>query len=393
MNRRDLLKYSSLIGANLFLHPNLLWSNSIKESTKTNKKFIFSNKNNREFSPNIIPDLSSLKARLHWNENPFGPSKAALKEFKNSAKKGNFYSWDRHNEFIDVISSKEGVNPGNILTGPGSSDLLEKVAIVLLRNGGSVISADPCYMSLINVAIAINANSHLVKLTPEYEHDLDAMESKINSETKLIYITNPNNPTATITDRKKLYAFCDRVSKRVPVFIDEAYIEVSEGGLENSMVKLVSQGKDIIISRTFSKIYGMAGLRLGYIVAAEKRLEEIRSITRGGMGITGPSINAAIKSLDDFDFINSCKENFIFNREFTVSQLKNRGFNPMPSNTNFLIFELPNSTSPNLFLKKMYQQRVSVKSFNFWEKNWCRVSIGTMDDMKTFIDAFDNALI
>ena len=83
------------------------------------------------------------------------------------------------------------------------------------------------------------------------------------------------------------------------------------------------------------------------------------------MGITGPSINAAIKSLDDFDFINSCKENFIFNREFTIAQLKNRGFDPMPSNTNFLIFELPKSTSPNLFLKKMYQQRVSVKAFNF----------------------------
>ena len=219
------------------------------------------------------------------------------------------------------------------------------------------------------------------------------MESKINSETKLIYITNPNNPTATITDRKKLYAFCDRVSKRVPVFIDEAYIEVSEGGLDNSMVKLVAQGKDVIISRTFSKIYGMAGLRLGYIVAAEKRLEEIRSITRGGMGITGPSINAAIKSLDDFDFINSCKENFIFNREFTIAQLKNRGLDPMPSNTNFLIFELPKSTSPNLFLKKMYQQSVSVKAFNFWDRNWCRVSIGTMENMKTFIEAFDNALI
>ena len=393
MNRRNLLKYSGLLGANLFLHPELLWSNAIKESAKTDKKYIFSNRSIREFAPNILPDLSSLKARLHWNENPFGPSKAALKGFKNSAKNGNFYSWDIHSEFIDIISSKEGVKPENILTGPGSSDLLEKVAIVLLRNGGSVISADPCYMSLINVAIAINANSHLVKLTPEYEHDLDAMESKINSETKLIYITNPNNPTATITNRDKLYAFCDRVSKRVPVFIDEAYIEVSDGGLENSMVKLVAEGRDIIISRTFSKIYGMAGLRVGYIVATEKRLEEIRSITRGGMGITGPSVNAAIESLDDFDFINSCKENFIFNREFTVSQLKNRGFDPMPSNTNFLIFKLPESKNPNLFLNKMYQQKVSVKAFNFWNKNWCRVSIGTLDNMKTFINALDKALI
>ena len=86
------------------------------------------------------------------------------------------------------------------------------------------------------------------------------------------------------------------------------------------------------------------------------------------MGITGPSINAAIKSLDDFDFINSCKENFIFNREFTVSQLKYRGFDPMPSNTNFLIFELPKSTSPNLFLKKCINKEYLLRHLIFGKR-------------------------
>ena len=162
-------------------------------------------------------------------------------------------------------------------------------------------------MSLINVVNSIGGSWKSVKLTKEYEHDLDKMESEIDSKTKLIYITNPNNPTATITDSKKLYDFCDSVSTRVPVFIDEAYLEISKGGLKNSMVGLVSKGRDVIITRTFSKIHGMAGLRLGYMVATEERLKKINKITRGGMGIAGPTIHAAIESLNDNYFLESSK--------------------------------------------------------------------------------------
>tara|TARA_X000001036_G_C20615024_1_gene780579 strand:- start:121 stop:1302 length:1182 start_codon:yes stop_codon:yes gene_type:complete len=393
MNRRNLLKYSGLFGIGFVSSPEIIWSNAIDRSINRKNEFILKNNIMAEYGPPKMPKLSSLKARLHWNENPYGPNPNAIEKFNYYSSKGNFYSWDILKDFVKKIALKEGVKPENVMTGPGSSDLLEKVALVVFQNGGNVIAADPCYMSLINVVNSIGGSWKSVKLTSGYEHDLDKMESTIDSNTKLIYITNPNNPTATITNSKKLYDFCDSVSIKVPVFIDEAYLEISEGGLKNSMVDLVSRGRDVIITRTFSKIHGMAGLRLGYMIATEERLKKINEITRGGMGIAGPTIHAAIESLNDNSFLESSKEKLISNREFTVKELKSRNFYPMPSSTNFLIFELPERTNPNLFLGKMYGEKVSVKAMNFWNKKWCRVSIGTKENMEKFISAFDKAMI
>jgi len=387
------LKYSGLFGIGFVSSPEIIWSNAIDRSINRKNEFILKNNIMAEYGPPKMPKLSSLKARLHWNENPYGPNPNAIEKFNYYSSKGNFYSWDILKDFVKKIALKEGVKPENVMTGPGSSDLLEKVALVVFQNGGNVIAADPCYMSLINVVNSIGGSWKSVKLTSGYEHDLDKMESTIDSNTKLIYITNPNNPTATITNSKKLYDFCDSVSKKVPVFIDEAYLEISEGGLKNSMVDLVSRGRDVIITRTFSKIHGMAGLRLGYMIATEERLKKINEITRGGMGIAGPTIHAAIESLNDNSFLESSKEKLISNREFTVKELKSRNFYPMPSSTNFLIFELPERTNPNLFLGKMYGEKVSVKAMNFWNKKWCRVSIGTKENMEKFISAFDKAMI
>jgi len=387
------LKYSGLFGIGFVSSPEIIWSNAIDRSINRKNEFILKNNIMAEYGPPKMPKLSSLKARLHWNENPYGPNPNAIEKFNYYSSKGNFYSWDILKDFVKKIALKEGVKPENVMTGPGSSDLLEKVALVVFQNGGNVIAADPCYMSLINVVNSIGGSWKSVKLTSGYEHDLDKMESTIDSNTKLIYITNPNNPTATITNSKKLYDFCDSVSIKVPVFIDEAYLEISEGGLKNSMVDLVSRGRDVIITRTFSKIHGMAGLRLGYMIATEERLKKINEITRGGMGIAGPTIHAAIESLNDNSFLESSKEKLISNREFTVKELKSRNFYPMPSSTNFLIFELPERTNPNLFLGKMYGEKVSVKAMNFWNKKWCRVSIGTKENMEKFISAFDKAMI
>ena len=387
------MKYSGLFGIGFVSSPEIIWSNAIDRSINRKNEFILKNNIMAEYGPPKMPKLSSLKARLHWNENPYGPNPNAIEKFNYYSSKGNFYSWDILKDFVKKIALKEGVKPENVMTGPGSSDLLEKVALVVFQNGGNVIAADPCYMSLINVVNSIGGSWKSVKLTSGYEHDLDKMESTIDSNTKLIYITNPNNPTATITNSKKLYDFCDSVSKKVPVFIDEAYLEISEGGLKNSMVDLVSRGRDVIITRTFSKIHGMAGLRLGYMIATEERLKKINEITRGGMGIAGPTIHAAIESLNDNSFLESSKEKLISNREFTVKELKSRNFYPMPSSTNFLIFELPERTNPNLFLGKMYGEKVSVKAMNFWNKKWCRVSIGTKENMEKFISAFDKAMI
>lgn len=372
--------------------PSDLWAKSIAEAQSKNNKFLFNYSNSfDEYTPPKFPDLKTVKARLVWNENPHGPSKLAAEAFQKAVMEGNHYSWGSLGELVSQISEYERVEPFNVMMGPGSSDLLEKTALVKFQHGGNVISGDPSYMSLVSVAKAAGGNWKAVKLTDDYQHDLKAMEEAIDKDTKLVYITNPNNPTATMTDTENLKDFCKRVSKKVPVFIDEAYIELSPEGMNASMAPLVAEGYDIYVARTFSKIHGMAGLRVGYMLGNKKSLEEINDITRGGMGITGPSIAAASASMKDEAYLKDCKAKIEEARNYTTSYLESRGMDFMPSNTNFVIF--PIDMDGDKFLEKIYEKKVVVRAFKFWDQDWCRVSMGTMKEMKYFTDAIDEILV
>ena len=213
------------------------------------------------------------------------------------------------------------------------------------------------------------------------------MEKGIDTQTKLVYICNPNNPTGSITDGKKLKEFCRNVSDKVPVFVDEAYLDLSDNGLADSMVSLISEGKNVMVARTFSKIHGMAGLRIGYLVAQEETLKRINDITRGGMGITGPSIMAATTSLEGEEFLTMSKTKIAEARAYTKQYLTKKGYSFLPSQTNFIIFEIP--IEGKVFLEKIYEKQVGVRAFKFWDKNWCRVSMGTMEEMRLFTEAMD----
>lgn len=329
--------------------------------------------------------------RLNANENPYGPSAKALEAFAGEMKGGNRYAWRSLFELIDKIAGIEGVSREQIIMGPGSSDLLEKVGMLYFTEEGNIVTADPCYMSMIQVAKAMGGEWRPVKLTEDFQHDLKAMEEAVDGNTKLVYITNPNNPTASITHAKDLYDFCDRVSQKVPVFVDEAYLELSKNGLKDSMAPLVAEGRNVFVFRTFSKIHGMAGLRIGYMIGNKEALEEIGKITRGGMGITAPSVRAASASLDDQDFLNACKVKINEAKDYTVTFLKNHGFEPIPSETNFVIF--PITMDPEQFLSSMMAKGVAVRAFNFWEKDWCRVSIGTLEEMQQFTAAVQEILL
>ena len=388
--RRDWLKKLAFTAGAVAIAPTSLWAATVETAQRKNQKFLYQNPVFDEFTPPKFPDLSTVKARLVWNENPHGPSKKAAEAFQQAVWEGNHYSWGSLNDLVDKIAEFEGVKPEAVMTGPGSSDLLEKTALVLFQNGGNVISADPSYMSLVSVAKAAGGSWKAIKLTDDYQHDLDAMEAAIDADTKLVYITNPNNPTATTTDTQKLKDFCSRVSERVPVFVDEAYLELAPGGLSNSMAPLVAEGKDVYITRTFSKIHGMAGLRMGYMLGRPESLEVINEITRGGMGISGPTIAAASASMDDKEYLDMCIEKFDEARNYTLSYLDSKGIKYMPSTTNFIIF--PIDMEGDAFLEKIYERKVVVRAFKFWDQNWCRVSLGTMEEMNYFTDAIDEIL-
>jgi histidinol-phosphate aminotransferase len=387
ISRRDWLKKGSFALGALALVPHDIWSKNVLIAHEENRPFLYAANNYfNEFTPPLEENEDDLVI-LRANENPYGPPSKSIKAFQKETFNGNRYSWKTLNDLKAKIAKNEGISSDQILMGPGSSDLLEKVAMVFFQKGGDVISADPSYMSLIVVAKSVGGKWKSYKLLEDSQHDLDAMEAAIDENTKLVYICNPNNPTGSITDAKKLRAFCSRVSEKVPVFVDEAYIELSKNGIKDSMNSLVAEGKNVIVARTFSKIHGMAGLRIGYIIGKKETLDTISEITRGGMGITGPSIAAATTSLDNTEFLKDCKTKITEARNYILSFLKKNEYNYLPSETNFVIFEIP--MEGREFLNQIYARKVAVRAFKFWDKNWCRVSIGTLEEMKKFSSAIN----
>ena len=392
INRRNWLKTSALTAGGIMATPYLGFSKnpSLPLQLDNEGNAIYS-PFFKEFLPDNLREFPVLEAKLNANENPYGPSPLGLKALKNSASGGNRYAWKELFQLVDKIADFEGVTAKNIMMGPGSSDLLEKTAMVLFMNGGNVVSADPAYMSLIRVAEAAGGTWKPVPLKDDWSHDLDAMEAAIDKDTKLVYICNPNNPTGTITDSKKLLDFCSRVSEKVPVFVDEAYLWFLEEGAKHSMVSLINEGKDVIIARTFSKIHGMAGLRVGYAVAQEATLDKLQQITRAGMGISYPSVYAAMAAMDDDEFLGTSRTLNAEARTYTFNSLKAMGFEPVPSHASFMIF--PIEMDGKDFLSQMTELKVGVRAFEFLGKKWCRVSMGTLDEMKLFTDAISKVLV
>lgn len=387
-NRRNWLKTGLLSLGGAAMLPQLSWAES-------NKPVTFDKSGRIVYTPlfreHTAPLEAEILAKLNANENPYGPSPKAVEALQSVAVQGNRYGWGQLSVLMDKISEKEGVPKEYLMMGPGSSDLLEKFALVLFMKGGTVLSADPSYMSLMNVARSVGADWKGIPLKKDWSHDLDAMEAAIDSDTKLVYICNPNNPTGTITEYKKLYDFCSRVSEKVPVFIDEAYLDFVDGENGKSMVSLLNAGKNVIVARTFSKIHGMAGLRVGYVAALPETLESIQSITRGGMGISNTSIHAAIASMEDMEFQQKSKRLNKEARDYTAATLKSMGFEPVPSHTSFLIFTQEEMEGRE-FLKKMSAQGIGVRSFEIYDKTWCRVSMGTMKEMEMFTAALGKVM-
>ncbi|TRX58874.1 histidinol-phosphate aminotransferase family protein [Fulvivirga sp. M361] len=391
INRRNWLKAGLMTVGGITVAPHMSLGEMARAPLKRDAEgnFLYS-PFFKEYIHNPFPEPKKILARLNANENPYGPSPKALTALKDVAHKGNRYAWRELFDLMEKIATKEGVSAENIMMGPGSSDLLEKTGMVLFLEGGNVVSADPSYMSLVRVAEATGASWKGVPLKSDWSHDLNAMEKAIDSDTKLVYICNPNNPTGSMTAHSELVDFCSRVADKVPVFVDEAYLDFLEDADKKSMVSLINKGKDVIIARTFSKIYGMAGLRVGYVVAQPETLKKIQKITRGGMGIAYPSIFAASASMDDAEFQVKSRKLNAECREYVYENLEKMGYEYVPSSTSFIIF--PIEMEGKAFLEKMQAQQVGVRAFEINGGDWCRVSMGTMDEMKLFIKAFDKVV-
>lgn len=387
INRRSWIKSGLIAAGGVTLAPNIGWASAA--SKRVNPESIIWEIDD----PSYLNDAPTIKARLNANENPHGPSESVKKAIADAISTGNRYGHGEAMTLIGLIAEKEGVTPDCVMLGPGSTDLLEKTAINRFIKGGNIVSADPSYMSLINTAQAVGATWKPVPLTADHAHDLPAMEKAVDAQTQLVYVCNPNNPIGSLTKASDLKEFCKTVSKKVPIFVDEAYLEFLDDPDANTMAGLVSEGHDVIVARTFSKIHSMAGLRIGYIVATPERIKSITTMVRGTMGLCVTSVQGAIASMRDKDFSKKCQVLNTASREYLCKELDALGYKYIPSHTNFVIFPLKKGVNGRQFMTAMTEQGVGIRTYSFDNEPWCRVSMGTMEEMHIFADAFKKVTV
>ncbi|MET0391786.1 MAG: histidinol-phosphate transaminase, partial [Chitinophagaceae bacterium] len=265
LNRRAWIKRSALLAGGSSLLPSLWNGLSAAPAATGTRKFI----SDAEWARWAPP---GLKARLFANENPFGPSAKAKQAIVEAMDTSYQYAFQLEEELRQLIAGQEGLNDDMVELGAGSSCLLHAAAAYYSRGGGAIITGDPTYDDLPETAEAFGANWVKVPLTADYKLDLDAMEKAVDGSTRLVYICNPNNPTGTTVDAARLRSFCENVSAKTMVFVDEAYIDYLPDPKAASMAGLVKNGTNIIVARTFSKLHGFAGLRVGYMMGRKDTL-------------------------------------------------------------------------------------------------------------------------
>ena len=337
----------------------------------------------REIGMNAV---EPLKARLYANENPFGPSDKAKKAITDILPLSYQYAIKSMGELTEKIANFEKVNQENVFLASGSSPLLMAAALAYYKPGCNVITGDPSYADLPTKAAKIGANWVKVPLTADFKLDLDAMEKAIDGNTTLVYICNPNNPTATVVDTAKLKSFCERVSKKVTVFVDEAYIDYLPDPQGTTLIPMVNAGANIIVARTFSKLYGFAGLRCGYVVTQPDTIKKLSLYTEASMSISTTTLQAALASYQDREYLDAALKKTVASKEYLYSVLKKEGYDYVPSSANFVLF--PIKMDGKQFADEMMKRSVGVRFWKFNNKDWCRVSVGRMDEMEAFAAAF-----
>ncbi len=334
---------------------------------------------------NFFVKTLSGKVRLNANENPYGPSEKAKQAVINILSEANRYPFNALKDLKEILAKKEGVTPEYIHVGAGSSDLLCQAGTAFGIEGGRILSGYPTFDLMMAYAKVFNATWDKVDMNTKLEYDYDAVASAIKSDTKLIFICNPNNPTGTLVDWNKVRSFCEDVSKKVPVYSDEAYLELLEPAQQTSMVELVKKDMNVMVSRTFSKVYGLAGLRIGYMVAKPDLIKKV-SQYGGDFPFSQTAIAAAKASLGDETFMAMVRNKNNTARKVLTDYLDQHKVAYGKSVTNFVFF--PAMKDGKTILSKMEERGYLMRIWDYQGKEWCRVSVGTEDEMKGFVKAF-----
>ena len=334
----------------------------------------------------ILPFYPSQGAvMLNSNENAYGPSPLAKKAILEYYLKSNRYPDDYIPLLLKKIATHWGVAAENILLGAGSSEIIGLAALHVSGKKKKVITAEPGYKVWNGQAASFGLEFERIALTPERKNDLSAMLAAVDDETAMVYICNPNNPTGTFADVNNLKNFAIEAGKKTMVFIDEAYTEYA--GLD-SLASLAVNNPNIIIAKTFSKIYGLAGARVGYAIAHPgiiKKLGDYQPWPNAAVSVV--SANAAMASLEDTGFVKDMLVKTAHARAMCNETFHKLSLEYIPSSTNFILFNI--NTIKKDLIKEMEAKNIYVQSRQHFNGTWCRVSMGTIEEMQLFCNALE----
>lgn len=325
-------------------------------------------------------------AKLNYNENPYGPSERAVEAMTEAFKYSMRYGYpDRGIE--TAIAQHHGVDRGNVLLGAGSGEILEVVGLAFLKERKTVVGSASTYGAVYQHASGIDAEAVTVPLLPGYHQDIQGIIDATNRHYRdvgFVYLCNPNNPTGRTVPAAEVRRLLDGIPEDVPVLIDEAYHDYVEDPAYATSIPYVSEGRRVVISRTFSKLYGMAAMRLGYAITTPEIIAQMQPYSTG-------SVNAlakwgAVAALSDTEAQQRVRRLTLELRKQTVSDLAAQGYASIPSETNFFMVDLGR---PVHHVIGAFRERDVLVGRPFPPLlEHLRVSVGTQDEMQRFMAAF-----
>ncbi len=322
------------------------------------------------------------QALLSRNENPFGPAPSAVRAVNDTAQLGCYYADRGLFKLRAMIAERHEVKPEMVVIGSGSTEILCAIALAWGKEG-AILCPDLFWDTTVLYGERQGVSSIRVPLDESMNVDLPAMAEALTDEVSLVQICNPNNPTGVLIPPRELSGFAARVKGKATLLVDEAYNELTDFPETNSMIDLVRAGEDVIVCRTFSKIYGMAGMRVGYAITSEENARRIGGYLMSfGGNISG--IAAAIASYDDFGFLEKSRAMVLDGRARILDAVASAGLRALPSQTNFVYVEVPDA---NAVQAAMAERGISIRgAYGDWTQ-YSRVSTGKLEDVSRYAAA------
>lgn len=325
--------------------------------------------------------------RLGSNENPYGPSEKMRQAMVAAFDNGCRYPWGYNASLVKMIAEKEGVPEDHIVLVAGSTEGL-KVTGITFAQGGEIISCAPTFLSMMEYAELWGTDINWVPLNKDLDFDLDEIEKRVSHETRLVFLCNPNNPTGKLLPADKVMDFCETVSKRAVVFSDEAYYDYITEPNYPSMVELVKKGHDVIVSRTLSKVYGLAGIRMGYLIARPALAQKLKDRVVANTNIM--AIEAGKAALADQEFYQFSLQKNAEAKALLTQTLDELKLPYLESHANFVFFQSGKDVAE---LGKTMAQKGFIIGRPFPPLNdWCRISTGTIEEVTLYNQAIKEVL-